>query len=67
MLRSAQRDPLAIADLAIDGDDLRVAGIPPGPMLGKILHALLDLVLADPSRNTRDWLLREATKLTHGS
>jgi tRNA nucleotidyltransferase (CCA-adding enzyme) len=62
MLLSAQRDPLAIADLAIDGDDLRVAGIPPGPMLGKILHALLEAVLDDPSRNTRDWLLREATR-----
>jgi tRNA nucleotidyltransferase (CCA-adding enzyme) len=59
MLTSAQRDPLTVADLAIDGDDLRIAGIPPGPMIGKILHALLDQVLEDPSRNTRDWLLRE--------
>ena len=60
MLVSARRDPLTIADLSIDGDDLRVAGIPPGPMIGKILHALLDQVLEDPTRNTREWLLREA-------
>lgn len=59
MLVSARRDPLTIGDLAIDGDDLRVAGIPSSPMIGKILHALLDLVLEDPTRNTRDWLLRE--------
>lgn len=63
MLVSARRDPLAIADLAIDGDDLRIAGIPPGPMIGKILHALLDLVLEDPSRNSRDWLLRTAARI----
>jgi len=59
---SARRDPIEIADLAIDGDDLRVAGIPGGPWVGKILQTLLDLVLADPSRNERDWLLQEARR-----
>ena len=62
MLAAALRDPLEIADLAIDGDDLRSAGIPPGPQLGKILQLLLEAVLEDPSRNTRDWLLREAKR-----
>jgi tRNA nucleotidyltransferase/poly(A) polymerase len=60
MLEIARHDPIEIADLAIDGDDLRRAGIPPGPALGKILQALLAEVLADPSRNTQDWLLRYA-------
>lgn len=60
MLRIAQRDPIAIADLAIDGDDLRAAGIPPGPLVGRILQVLLDAVLEDPTRNTRDWLVRYA-------
>jgi hypothetical protein len=63
MLRSAFRDPLDVGSLAIDGDDLRSAGIPPGPALGKILAALVDRVIEDPSRNTRDWLLREAAVL----
>ena len=63
MLRSAYRDPLAIADLGVDGEDLQRAGIPPGPVLGKILHALLECVLDDPSRNTTDWLLQEARRL----
>jgi tRNA nucleotidyltransferase (CCA-adding enzyme) len=63
MLRIAWRDPIAIADLAIDGDDLRMVGILPGPWVGKILQALLDAVLGEPSRNRRDWLLQEAQRL----
>jgi tRNA nucleotidyltransferase (CCA-adding enzyme) len=53
----AFRDPIELADLAVDGDDLRAAGIPAGPMLGSVLHALLDAVLADPTRNTVTALL----------
>ena len=63
MLIAARRDPIEIADLAIDGDDLRMAGIPSGPWVGKILQALLGGVLVDPSRNERDWLLQEAGRL----
>ena len=63
----ARRDPISIADLAIDGDDLRALGIPSGPLIGRILHALLDAVLGDPSRNTRDWLLQEAQRLSRSS
>lgn len=63
MLRSAFRDPLDIGSLAIDGDDLRKMGVPPGPSLGKILSGLLEQVIEDPVRNTRDWLLREAAVL----
>ena len=63
MLRVAYRDPLTIADLAIDGEDLQREGIPKGPLLGKILHAVLEAVLEDPSRNTTDWLLQEAKRL----
>jgi hypothetical protein len=51
-LQSAFRDPLTIADLAIDGEDLRALGVPGGPKMGKMLQVLLDAVLADPSRNT---------------
>ncbi|HEY7236737.1 MAG TPA: CCA tRNA nucleotidyltransferase [Gemmatimonadaceae bacterium] len=63
MLLAARNDPIEIADLAIDGDDLRAAGITNGPLIGKILHALLDAVLEDPSRNTRDSLLQEAKRV----
>jgi tRNA nucleotidyltransferase (CCA-adding enzyme) len=62
-LRASLRDPIDLRDLALDGDDLRQAGIPPGPGLGKILTSLLDVVLDDPAKNTRDALLREARRL----
>jgi tRNA nucleotidyltransferase (CCA-adding enzyme) len=60
MLTTAFRDPIDLGSLAVDGDDLRRAGIPPGPALGKILLALLDDVINDPSHNTADWLLQQA-------
>jgi tRNA nucleotidyltransferase (CCA-adding enzyme) len=52
-----------LSDLAVDGDDLRRAGIAPGPELGKILHTLLDRVIRDPSLNTPGWLVEEAQRL----
>jgi tRNA nucleotidyltransferase (CCA-adding enzyme) len=62
-MRIAFRDPVEIADLAIGGDDLLEAGIPPGPVIGRLLLRLLDDVVEDPERNTRDWLLRRALEL----
>jgi len=44
----------------VDGDDLRSAGVPAGPRMGKLLHELLAWVLEDPARNTRDALLARA-------
>jgi tRNA nucleotidyltransferase (CCA-adding enzyme) len=64
MLATALRDPIDLGALAVDGDDLRRAGIPPGPALGRILQALLESVVADPARNTADWLLQEAQRLS---
>ena len=63
MVASAFRDPVEIADLAIDGDDLRRGGIPAGPALGKILQALLARVIDDPSLNTPGTLLAIAREL----
>lgn len=59
-LRAALTEPVDLRDLALDGDDLRAAGITPGPGLGKILSALLDAVIADPRVNTRERLLELA-------
>ncbi|NUS97684.1 MAG: polynucleotide adenylyltransferase, partial [Gemmatimonadaceae bacterium] len=59
----AFRDPIEIADLAIDGDALRRAGFRPGPELGKILNALLQWVIEDPARNVPDRLLERARRL----
>lgn len=66
LLVSALRDPIDLGSLAIDGDDLRRAGVPAGPRLGSILNALLASVLEDPARNTPDWLLQEARRIFAG-
>lgn len=50
--------PLTIGALALSGNDLRQElNLPPGPLLGRILQALLELVLEDPERNERGRLL----------
>jgi tRNA nucleotidyltransferase (CCA-adding enzyme) len=53
-----------IKDLAIDGRALmQELGVGPGPHLGKILKALLEEVVEDPSKNQRDLLLGRARDL----
>jgi tRNA nucleotidyltransferase (CCA-adding enzyme) len=66
LLRAAFRDPVELSDLAVDGDDILTAGVSAGPHVGRILRALLDDVLEDPSRNTRDWLLTRS-RLLHSA
>lgn len=56
-------EPLARKHLAVTGEDLRQAGIAPGPAMGVILDRLLAVVVDDPSRNTRDGLLALARSL----
>ena len=45
--------PLTIADLALDGSDLKALGLPPGPQFGEILRYLLEEVLDRPEVNNR--------------
>lgn len=65
-LRIAWRDPLTIADLAVDGEDLRAAGVGAGRAIGDTLSALLEAVLDDPTQNTRDALLARVAARLHG-
>jgi tRNA nucleotidyltransferase (CCA-adding enzyme) len=62
-LRIAYRDPIELADLAIDGEDLQHEAIARGPALGKILRALLAWVVEEPARNERDSLLAKSRDL----
>jgi tRNA nucleotidyltransferase (CCA-adding enzyme) len=65
LLRRERRQPHRLSDLAVNGTDLIELGFRPGPALGRTLHELLHEVVDDPSRNTRDALLRRArAKLT---
>lgn len=55
-----EKTALHISDLAVNGSDLKKAGIPAGPLMGKILQQLLDIVIEDPEQNTKESLLKIA-------
>jgi tRNA nucleotidyltransferase (CCA-adding enzyme) len=48
-----ERPPLTMADLALDGSDLKALGLSPGPQFGEILRFLLEEVLDRPEANNR--------------
>lgn len=54
---TAAGECVSLKELAVSGRDLIGAGIAPGPELGNILSDLLELVLEDPARNTKEYLL----------
>ena len=57
-------DPIAVGELAVAGKDLITAlDMKPGPLVGRILAALLDRVIDDPTINTRDRLIAVARGL----
>lgn len=55
-----KKTPLNVKDLAVRGDDVLALGVPEGPQVGKILKELLEMVLDDPSKNTKEALLEIA-------
>ena len=60
----ARGEATSRGDLAVTGDDLVAAGIvTPGPALGRMLAALLALVIDEPGRNTHESLLSAAREL----
>jgi tRNA nucleotidyltransferase (CCA-adding enzyme) len=55
---------LSIRDLQLDGHGLmRELQLAPGPILGELLKALLELVIGDPQLNTREILLQRAREM----
>lgn len=64
MVEKLQRDPISVAMLKIDGNDImKETGLAPGPKVGQLLAVLLEDVLDDPKRNTREWLTQRACEL----
>jgi tRNA nucleotidyltransferase/poly(A) polymerase len=53
-----QHPAISIADLAVDGRDLKQLGYRPGPRFGEILRALLDRVVEEPALNEKETLIR---------
>ena len=64
MIEEALRDPISVGALKIDGkfmiENLKIT---PGPRMGWILHALLEEVLDDPTKNTVEHLSELAKSL----
>lgn len=52
-----------ISDLAVSGADLASVGIPKGKEMGRVLHALLDAVMQEPTKNTKEQLLLLARQI----
>jgi tRNA nucleotidyltransferase (CCA-adding enzyme) len=64
MIEQALRDPISVGMLKVDGKGvMEVTGEKPGPRLGWILHALLEEVLDDPTKNTEDYLHTKSKEL----
>lgn len=59
-----EKDCFTLKQLAVSGKDLIAAGIPAGPGLGAVLDHLLELVIEEPKRNDKEWLLQEALRST---
>ena len=55
-------DCLTLKELAVSGKDLIGAGIKPGKQIGEILNTLLALVLEDPQKNTKEYLMSYTLK-----
>ena len=63
MVDEAMRDPVSVGMLKMDGRGIIALGEKPGPRIGWTLHALLEEVLDDPTKNTEDYLTLRAKGL----
>lgn len=70
MIEECLRDPISVSQLKIDGNYLmNQLSVKPGPRMGWMLHALLEEVLEDPTKNTVEVLskrVKELEKLSDG-
>jgi poly(A) polymerase/tRNA nucleotidyltransferase (CCA-adding enzyme) len=64
MIEEALRDPISVGMLKIDGKKImEITNITPGPKIGFVLHALLEEVLDDPTKNTESYLENKAKEM----
>lgn len=62
----AKKPPFGAKDLAVNGHDLMEIGIAAGPDMGRVIKALVELVLDDPLLNTKEQLLVFAKNINEG-
>ncbi|MEN2997627.1 MAG: HD domain-containing protein [Brevinematia bacterium] len=59
-----EENAITVKDLRVNGYDImETLNIPQGPMVGKILNTLLQIVLEDPTKNKKEILLDMAKKI----
>ncbi len=64
MIEEAMHDPISVGMLKIDGKGIMdVTHETPGPKIGFALHALLEEVIEDPNKNTKEYLESRAGEL----
>jgi len=64
LVEEVMSDPVSVGMLKIDGTVLMErVHVKPGPLIGHILHALLDEVIDTPSKNTEEYLIFRAQEL----
>ena len=57
LVEKLQRDPISVRMLTINGDKVKeLTGVPQSPKIGSFLQTLLEEVLDDPAKNTREYL-----------
>lgn len=64
MVEKVQKDPISVGMLKVRGDEvMKILKIPPGPKVGMVLSALLEEVLQEPGKNTREYLIGRIKEL----
>ncbi len=64
MVEEVMRDPVSVSMLKLSGNDIiKMTGLPPGPKIGYILHALLEEALENPEINTKEKLTKKTNEL----
>lgn len=67
-LIEVQQQPFSVTDLKVDGHDaMKILSIGPGPVVGKILNALLEEVVEDMKKNERKYLLKKIKEIGKGA
>ena len=53
-----KKECVSLKTLAVSGSDLIASGMEPGKEIGRVLNALLELVIENPEFNTKEKLLQ---------
>ncbi|MDD4409552.1 MAG: HD domain-containing protein [Candidatus Pacebacteria bacterium] len=64
MIEKVSKDPISVKMLKVDGSEIMEKfKLSPSPKIGWLLEILLEEVLNDPSRNTKEYLLKKLKEL----